>query len=109
MRWDVNDSSALPAMYQIQGEQSSKYNIHYKAMATMLKQNMQQIYIDEDWVVEQYTALEKTKNWDTLKVANDQLVGDLGAEIFAEESGVPVEALRLEDLEDNEAMLHQLR
>jgi hypothetical protein len=61
-----------------------------------------QIYIDEDWVVEQYTALEKTKNWDTLELANDQLVGDLEVEIFAGEIGVPVEALRLEDLEEDD-------
>jgi hAT family C-terminal dimerisation region len=74
---------------------------HYEAMA-MLKRNMQQIYIDEDWVVEQYTALEKTKTWDSLEVANDRLVGDLEAEIFAEEIGVPVEALRLEDLQEDD-------
>jgi hypothetical protein len=75
---------------------------HYETMA-MLKWNMQQIFIDEDWVVlEQYTALKKPKNWDTLKVANDQLVGDLDAELFAEEIGVPVEALPLEDLEEDD-------
>jgi hypothetical protein len=74
---------------------------HYKAMA-MLKRNMQQIYIEEDLVVGQYTALEKPKNWDTLDVANDHLEGDLEGEIFAEENGVPVEALRLEDLQEDD-------
>jgi hypothetical protein len=70
---------------------------HYEAMA-MLKRNMQQVFIDEDWVVEQYKALEKTKKWDSLEATNDQLVADLEAEIYADDIGVPVAALQLEDL-----------
>jgi hypothetical protein len=74
---------------------------HYKAMA-MLKQNMQQIYISEDWVVEQYQHMEKTKGWELMETQNDQLVRDLKAELYAEDIGVPVEALQLEDLEELE-------
>jgi hypothetical protein len=74
---------------------------HYKAMA-MLKRNMQQIYINEDWVVEQYQHMEKTKGWESMETQNDQLVGDLEAELYAEDFGVPVEALQLEDLEELE-------
>jgi hypothetical protein len=33
---------------------------HYKALA-MLKHNIQKIYVDKDWVVEQYMTLEKNK------------------------------------------------
>jgi hypothetical protein len=34
---------------------------HYKALA-MLKHNIQKIYVDKDWVVEQYMTLEKNKD-----------------------------------------------
>jgi hypothetical protein len=68
----------------------------------MLKPNMQQIYIDEDWVIQQYQHMEKTKGWKSMETQNDQLVGDLEAELYAEDIGVPVEALQLEDLEELE-------
>jgi hAT family C-terminal dimerisation region len=62
---------------------------HYEAMA-MLKRNIQQIFIDKDWVVEQYKALEKPNKWDSLKATNDQLVADLEAEIYADDIGIPL-------------------
>jgi hypothetical protein len=36
----------------------------------MLKRNMQQIYI-----VEQYQHMEKAKGWESMETQNDQLVG----------------------------------
>jgi hypothetical protein len=72
---------------------------HYEAMA-MLKRNMQQIYIDEDWVVQQYQKLEKSKDWDSIETANDQLVQRLEAELYADDIGVTVEALELEDFDE---------
>jgi hypothetical protein len=80
---------------------------HYEAME-MLKRNMQQIYINEDWVVEQYQHMEKTKGWELMETQNDQLVGDLEAELYAEDIGVPVEALQLEDLEEKRLLMDYL-
>lgn len=71
---------------------------HYEAMA-MLKRNMQQIYIDEDWVVEQYMMLEKSKEWDSIETENDQMVAALEAEIYAEELGISVDELPMDENE----------
>jgi hypothetical protein len=65
---------------------------HYESIA-MLKRNMQQIYVDEDWVVEQYMALEKSKGWDAMDTHNDQLVVALERELHADELGVSVDTL----------------
>jgi hAT family C-terminal dimerisation region len=72
---------------------------HYEALA-MLKQNMQRIYIDEDWVVEQYMTKEKDKGWDTMDEQNDQLVAALEAELYANDLGISVEALSSEESEE---------
>jgi hypothetical protein len=32
----------------------------------MLKHNMQQIYVDEEWAVQQHMALEKSRGWDVM-------------------------------------------
>ena len=71
---------------------------HYEAMA-MLKRNMQQIYIDEDWVVEQYMMLEKSKEWDSIETENDQMVAALEAEIYGEELGISVDELPMDENE----------
>jgi hypothetical protein len=89
----VNGSLALLGTFRMQGAP------HYEAMA-MLKRNMQQIYIDEDWVVQQYQKLEKSKDWDSIETANDQLVQRLEAELYADDIGVTVEALELEDFDE---------
>ena len=65
---------------------------HYECIA-MLKRNVQQIYIDEDWVAQQYMALEKSKGWDAMDTHNDKLVLTLEQELYAEELGVLVESL----------------
>jgi hypothetical protein len=78
---------------------------HYEAMA-MLKRNMQQIFIDEDWVVQQYQKLEKSKEWDEIETANDQMVQRLEAELYADDLGVTVDALELEDLEEQPPAPH---
>jgi hypothetical protein len=37
----------------------------------MLKHNIQKIYVDKDWVVEQYMTLEKNKEWDAMETRED--------------------------------------
>ena len=63
---------------------------HYEALA-MLKMNMRRIYIDEDWVVQQYLSLERDKEWDELDARNDERVAALEAKLYAADGGVPVE------------------
>ena len=65
---------------------------NYGAMA-MLKRNMQHVYIDEDWVVQQYLSLEKSKGWDAGETSQDNLVIALERELYAEEVGVNVASL----------------
>ena len=79
---------------------------HYEALA-MLKQNIQKIYVDEDWVVQQYMHMEKNKSWDTTQTQEDELVAELELELYAGDHGVTVEALQLSEIdstdgEDNE-------
>jgi hypothetical protein len=71
---------------------------HYEALA-MLKHNIQKIFVDEDWVVQQYLKMEQNKNWDALETAEDELVASLELELYADDRGVPVEALQLSDIE----------
>jgi hypothetical protein len=40
--------------------------------------------------------LEKSKDWDSIETANDQLVQQLEAELYADDPGVTVDALELE-------------
>ena len=53
----------------------------------MLYRNMNKVYIDEDWVVQQYLKIEKEKSWDALDDRQDLLVLNLEEEIFAESQG----------------------
>jgi hypothetical protein len=71
---------------------------HYEALA-MLKLNLQRVYIDEDWVVQQYMKMEKSKEWDALDSQGDELVAALELELYANDRGVPVEELRLSEIE----------
>jgi hAT family C-terminal dimerisation region len=73
---------------------------HYEALA-MLKLNMQRIYIDEDWVVQQYQRMEKSKEWDAMDTQDDELVAALELELYAGDCGVPVEALQLSEIESD--------
>jgi hypothetical protein len=74
---------------------------HYEALA-MLKHNIQKIYVDKDWVVEQYMTLEKNKEWDALETCKDELVASLELELYAGYRGVPVDALQLSDIESKD-------
>ena len=60
---------------------------NYERIA-MLKRNLSHIYIDEDWVVERYMHLEKTKEWDNNDTKEDNLVVALEEEIHNEEMGL---------------------
>lgn len=46
---------------------------HYEAIA-MLKQNMRHVYVDEDWVVQEYMSLEDSNEWDESETRSDKLV-----------------------------------
>jgi hypothetical protein len=76
---------------------------HYEAIA-MLKRNMQQIYVDEDWVVQQYMRLEKSKEWDSNNTKNDRIVQELESEIYAGDLGVRVDALDMDDFDEVEVV-----
>jgi hypothetical protein len=71
---------------------------HYKALA-MLKLNIQQMYIDKDWVVQHYLKMEKSKEWDATDTQSDELVAALELELYADDRGVPVEDLQLSEIE----------
>jgi hypothetical protein len=85
---------------------------NYECIAAM-KRNMHQVYIDEEWVVQQYLALEKTKGWDKLESRDDLLVLNLERELLAEELGVNVGTLpAIEDEDSNhevaDAVVHEV-
>jgi hAT family C-terminal dimerisation region len=65
---------------------------HYEAIA-MLKQNMHNVYVKEDWVVQKYKDLEKSKTWESNEERNEQLLAALEEEVYASDQGVPVESL----------------
>ena len=63
----------------------------------MLKRNLQQIYVDEEWVVKEYMSLEKNKRWADEDNKNDVLVAELEEELYAEDMGVNAEQLGSDD------------
>ena len=65
---------------------------NYEAIA-MLKHNIHHVYINEEWVANQYMTMEKEKSWDSVDQHNDNLVASLERELYAEESGMPMEDL----------------
>jgi hAT family C-terminal dimerisation region len=69
---------------------------HYESLA-MLKRNLQQIYVDEEWVVKEYMSLEKNKRWADEDNKNDILVAELEEELYAEDMGVNAEQLGSDD------------
>jgi hypothetical protein len=71
---------------------------HYEALA-LLKHNIQKIYVDGDWVVQQYLQMEQKKEWDAMESRKDELVASLELELYADDRGVAVEALQLSDIE----------
>ena len=47
----------------------------------MLKQNLNHIYVDKDWVVQQYMELEKNKAWDDIDQIKEKNKEELASEI----------------------------
>jgi hypothetical protein len=54
---------------------------------------MQQVYIDEQWVVDKYMMMEKTKSWDALEAESDLRVLELERELLAETLGVSLASM----------------
>jgi hypothetical protein len=62
---------------------------------------MKQVYINEQWVVDQYLAMEKAKSWKELDSSDDMRVLQLERELLAESLGVSVDSLpSITDIED---------
>jgi hAT family C-terminal dimerisation region len=74
---------------------------NYECLAT-LRSNMQNVYIDEDWVVRQYMTMEKAKSWDELQSIDDMNVLNLERQLLAESLGVNTDSLPpIDDPEPN--------
>jgi hypothetical protein len=65
---------------------------NYECLAT-LKSNVQRVFIDEAWVVEQYLTMEKNKSWSDLDTDDDMRVLTLEREMLAESLGVSPDTL----------------
>lgn len=65
---------------------------NYECLAT-LKINMQHVFIDERWVVNQYLMMEQKKAWKQLDTDDDMNVLNLEREMLAETLGVDIDAL----------------
>jgi hAT family C-terminal dimerisation region len=65
---------------------------NYECLAT-LKVNMQHVFIDERWVVNQYLMMEQTKAWKQLDNDDDMSVLNLERELLAEKMGVDTDTL----------------
>ena len=75
---------------------------NYECIAT-LRMNMQQVYIDEAWVVQQYLIFEKDNLWAKLDEREDLLVLNLERELQAEDLGIDLETLpplNFEEIDD---------
>jgi hypothetical protein len=67
----------------------------------MLKLNMRNIYIDEDWVVQQYLNMERNIEWDEMETMNDEKVAELELLWYADDRGIPVDDLQFADGDDS--------
>lgn len=65
---------------------------NYECLAT-LKSNIQNVFIDERWVVEQYLRMEKKKSWADLDTDDDLRVLTLERELLAESLRVSADTL----------------
>ena len=54
---------------------------------------MQNVYIDEEWVVDQYMSMEKAKSWNELESADNMNVLNLERELHAESLGICTDLL----------------
>ena len=68
----------------------SSLKVHHYESIAMLKRNMHQVYIDEDWVVKQYEMKEKDKDWNETDRKSDEMVAALERELYEYDLGAPV-------------------
>jgi hypothetical protein len=68
--------------------QRTSLKVKHNGSLAMLKLNMRHIYIDEDWVVQQYLSMEKNKEWDKSKTTNDEKVAELELLWYATDRGI---------------------
>ena len=74
---------------------------------SMLKRNMQHVFINEEWVVNKYLEIDKSKSWNPKNTAMDTLVFNLEQEILAETMGVSVDDLEGDDSEEEETAVEE--
>ena len=74
----------------------TRLNVRNYECLSMLKVNMKQVFIDEEWVTKQYMMMEKDKSWDQLQSSDDLKVLKLEQELLAESLGVSVDLSSLE-------------
>jgi hypothetical protein len=78
----------------------TRLNVRNYECLSALRSNMQQVYIDEQWVVDKYMMMEKTKSWDALDAEDDLRVLELERELLAESLGVSSATLEPIDREE---------
>ena len=66
----------------------TRLNVRNYECLSALKANMQHVYIDEEWVVNKYLAMEKNKSWNELESKDDMQVLNLERDLLADSLGV---------------------
>jgi hypothetical protein len=66
----------------------ARLNVHHYEKIAMLKRNLQQIYVDEEWIVREYLENEQNKSWDKIQTEQDVDVTHLEGLLYAEELGL---------------------
>jgi hypothetical protein len=66
----------------------TRLNVRNYECLSSLRSNMQNVYIDKQWVVDKYLLMEKTKVWGDLESKDDLRVLALEQELHAEILGV---------------------
>jgi hypothetical protein len=78
----------------------TRLNVRNYECLSALRSNMQQVYIDKQWVVDKYMMMEKTKSWDALEAESDLRVLELERELLAETLGVSLASMPAISSED---------
>jgi hypothetical protein len=76
---------------------------NYECLAT-LKVNMQHVFLDERWVVNQYLMMEQKRAWKQLDTDDDMNVLNLEREMLAESLGVDVDTMPT--INDSDHVMH---
>lgn len=66
----------------------TRLNVDNYERIAMLKRNMQQIYIDEEWVLQEYMRNDEQKLWDAQETRDDTAATALETEIYNEDLGL---------------------